>query len=343
MIICGKQLIINTSYNHLENFVKVKSLLLSALLLGVSSAALAQAGGPGAVCLTRIEAEIKKFDADLKAHDTDGKLDAKEKTDLNAAHAKLLDALTKAKADGNISAQECAQLQGLATKEAADMRAAIGVREVGHGKHKEAFSKRKTKHGSMASCKAEIKKEERIFDAKFKRGIDSGKIDDKEKADIEKTHKELLALEEKAKADGKLSADECADIHEKIVEENKKLNAAMDIAEKRPSKAGKTTKREKALAKNKRGGKGKATRDVGHCRAEMAEEKKEFAADLAKVEKAGHLSPAEKTELIALQKTLEDYEKKALSIGKLSKKECDEIHAQIVHIHDKLIEADAKN
>jgi hypothetical protein len=334
----------NASYNHLENFVKVKNLLLSALLLSVSSAALAQAGGPGAACLVRVEAEIKKFDADLKAHDTDGKLDAKEKTDLNAAHAKLLDALNKAKADGNISAQECAQLQGLAGKEAAEMRSAIGSREVGHGKHKEAFSKRKTKHSSMASCKAEIKKEERNFDAKFKRGIDSGKIDDKEKADIEKTHKELIALEEKAKADGKMSADECADIHEKIVEENKKLNAAMDIIEKRPGKANvkSSGKKVAVLGKNKRSGKGKATRDVGHCQAEIADEKKEFAADLEKIKKAGHLSAAEESELVALQRNLTDYENKAKR-GGLSKRECDEIHSQVVHIHDKLVEADQKN
>lgn len=306
----------------------------------MSSLSFAQTGAP---CLASVESEIKKFDADLKAHDADGKLDDKEKADLNASHSKLLDALTKAKADGNITPQECSQLQNLARKEAADMASAIGVRPKNHGRHKQAFAKRTHKHASMKSCQAEIKKEKRIFDTKFKAGIDSGKIDDKEKVDIEKVHNELLALEKKADDDGKVTADECADIHEKIMEENKKLNAAMDIVHKRPAKAGKGGKREKALHnKSKRGGKGKATRDVGHCQAEIADEKKEFAADLDKVKKAGHLSAAEESELNALQKTLLDYENKAKR-GGISKKECDEIHSQAVHIHDKLVEADAKN
>ena len=53
-----------------------------------------------------------------------------------------------------------------------------------------------------------------------------GRIDATEKAGLDKTHDELMALEKKANEDGKMTPEECKGIHAKVVEEHRKLIAA---------------------------------------------------------------------------------------------------------------------
>ena len=313
--------------------MKIRLTLLAAGLIAVSPMALAQVVKHKHLdCAKQIEAENKSFDANLKAHIADGKIDDNEKTALAKTHADLLAAEKKAMEDGKLSADECRAIHSKIVAERKQMNDAIGVRAKNHVATKKAFAGTKFTH--IKDCSAEISREKNAFDTKMKAGLDSGKIDAKEKADIEKTHAELLALEKKAMDDGKISAEECKGIHTKIVSENKKLATAVDAIVKRPAH-----KKVSVLNKSKRG-KPVAAKDLAACKAEVAKEKTTYAGDMDKLAKSGHLSAAEKTALDKVHAELVALEKKAMSDGKMTHAECNQIHAKIVEEHDKMVEAD---
>ena len=79
----------------------------------------------------------------------------------------------------------------------------------------------------FTACIADIARERTSFDAALRKGVADGKIDAKEKADLDRTHGELLLLEKKVREDHKLSQSECKGVEAKIAEENKKLAAAL--------------------------------------------------------------------------------------------------------------------
>lgn len=77
------------------------------------------------------------------------------------------------------------------------------------------------------SCLQEIARERQNFVAQVQRGIQAKRIDEKERAELEKVHNELMAMEKKAFEDHKVTPQECGEIHKKVLEENAKLQKAL--------------------------------------------------------------------------------------------------------------------
>lgn len=92
------------------------------------------------------------------------------------------------------------------------------------------------RHPSVLTCAADIARERKNYDVSVKRHMADGRIDATEKAGLDKTHEELMALEKKANEDGKMTPEECKGIHAKIVEEHRKLVAALEVKKVLPLK-----------------------------------------------------------------------------------------------------------
>jgi hypothetical protein len=153
-----------------------------------------------------------------------GSINQAEKAALDKTHADLLAMEKKAHEHGKLSAQECQAIHGKMIEESSKLKRAM------------ATGGKMAPQQALAHCKAEIAHERTSYVASVKRGLDDGLIDAKERADLEKTHNELAAMEKKAAADGKLSLQECQGIHGKVLEENRKLKLALAT---RPAAAGK--------------------------------------------------------------------------------------------------------
>jgi hypothetical protein len=171
----------------------------------------ARASGPGN-CLNEIAKAWATFQTEMEKGIQSGKIDPKEKAALEKTHAELVAMVARALADVKLSPAECKKIHDRIAEENKQLAAvmASGPKVTG-----------------PAKCIEEIKKQWATFQAAMGKGIQSGKIDVKERAALQKTHAELAGMVGRAAADAKLSADECMRIHNKIVEENKKLALAM--------------------------------------------------------------------------------------------------------------------
>ena len=181
-------------------------------------------------CSNEIARDRTQYDASIKAHVADGKIDATEKAALDKTHSELLALEKKAMEDGKMSPEECKVIHAKIIAENKQLAAAIGVRQKGH------HTARVARHPKVLSCAAEIAKERTHYDASIKAHVADGKIDATEKAALDKTHGELLAMEKKAAEDGKMTPEECAAIHTKIVAEHKQLVAALAVKKVAPPK-----------------------------------------------------------------------------------------------------------
>ena len=174
-------------------------------------------------CAANIARERKNYDVSVKQHMADGKIDATEKAGLDKTHEELMALEKKANEDGKMTPEECKGIHAKIVEENRKLAAAIGVRPKDH------INRKVVRHPAVILCAADIARERAHFEGAVKKGVADGKIDATEKAGLDKTHDELMVLEKKANEDGKMTPEECKGIHAKIVEQHRKLIAALEV------------------------------------------------------------------------------------------------------------------
>ena len=186
------------------------AIAVAAICMTFASESESQPIDPGVVaCAADVLRQSSAFEAAFKKGVADGKIDAKEKSDLDRIEAEAKALLRKAKEDSKLTMAECTSVQAKVAEGTKRLNVAIGGRPAW-----------------ATACLSDISRERTSFDSAMKKGVADGRIDAKEKADLERTHAELLTLEKKALEDKSLSSSECKGIQAKIAEENKKLTAA---------------------------------------------------------------------------------------------------------------------
>ena len=160
-----------------------------------------------------------------------GQIDAGERAALEKSHNELLAFEASAKKDGKLDAKECQEINKRIDAENKQLTQAMIGRS--SPEHKKAVALALTKKTGKAvaheavTCQAEINHETEAYGTAILAGVKSGKITAQEKVALDKTHAELLALEHKTMADGKVTPQECMKIHAKIADEGNKLRLAI--------------------------------------------------------------------------------------------------------------------
>ncbi|MEI6732764.1 MAG: hypothetical protein WCK94_02275 [Comamonadaceae bacterium] len=225
-------------------FNKLNTALAAIGLLMASSAALAQtpakpAAAPAtkasaapaakppapnsspAACVAEMTRANAAFGTELAAGVKSGKINAKEKISLDSKQAALLKKETAAKADGKITEAECNGILNDIKAEHAALVKALATPPAGPA--------------SPAACLAEMNKATTAFGTELAAGVKSGRIDAKEKADLDARHAALLKKEAAAKADGHITAPECHSILASIHAEHAALVKALAAPPVKPT------------------------------------------------------------------------------------------------------------
>ena len=233
-----------------------KVLMLAVASVFNANIALAQApaakpaappANPQQSCLQAIQKDNVAFDNALANAVKTGKIDPKEKAALDNTHADLLAAEKAAAADQNLSQAECKALRDKIAAQHKQFSAAmaaptptkpvvapaagakpavpavpvkpavpaLGAKPAAAGPH------------PQQSCLAAIQRDNVAFGNALANGVKAGKIDSKEKAELEKNHADLLAAEKAAAADQNVSAAECKALQDKVAAQHKQFSAAM--------------------------------------------------------------------------------------------------------------------
>ncbi|MCX7165929.1 MAG: hypothetical protein NTV11_06595 [Rhodocyclales bacterium] len=158
-------------------------------------------------------------------------IDAKERAALEKSFFDLLAFEANAKKDGKLDPKECQDIQKRIDAENKQLAQAMMASP--SPDHKKAAALALTKKTGKAvaheavTCQAEINHENDAYGAAILAGVASGKISAQEKVALDKTHAELIALENQTMADSKITPAECMKIHAKIADEGNKLRLAI--------------------------------------------------------------------------------------------------------------------
>lgn len=158
-------------------------------------------------------------------------IDDKERATLSKGFFDTLAFVANAKTDGKLDPKECQEIQKRIDAENKQLAQALMASP--SPEHKKAAALALTKKTGKAiaheavTCQAEINHENDAYAAAILAGVASGKISAQEKVTLDKTHAELVALEHKTMADGKVTPQECMKIHAKIADEGNKLRLAI--------------------------------------------------------------------------------------------------------------------
>jgi hypothetical protein len=190
--------------------MKTKIAILTAVLLGMPTLALAQAKLAPAVatCIGAAEKEVADFDKSLKSGVKEGFVNKKEEEELTKMHKDTVAKIAEAKKDGKITADECKGMIDATKKESAKLA---------------EFKKGRADN----TCKDAINKESKEFEAALKKGKADGKIDAKEEADLTATHTKVMDALKKAREDGIVTKDECTSLNKQITDEHTQLKKAL--------------------------------------------------------------------------------------------------------------------
>lgn len=158
-------------------------------------------------------------------------IDDKERAALSKGFFDLLAFADSAKTDGKLDPKECQEIQKRIDAESKQLTLAM-VAKQSPAQNKVVAAALAKKTGKAiaheaVSCQAEINHENEVYASMIRAGIASGKVTAAEKAALDKTHAELLALEHKTMADNKVTVPECMAIHAKILDEGNKLRLAV--------------------------------------------------------------------------------------------------------------------
>lgn len=200
--------------------MKTKIAILTAVLLGTSTLALAANPPPGitapkpkadaalTACMSEVDKEVANYDKLLKSGIKDGLISKKEEAELTKMHNDTAVKVGDAKKDGKISLDECKVVLDSIKKESAKLAQFRTVR-------------------ADNTCKDAIAKEAKEFEAVLKKGKADGKIDAKEEADLTAKHTKVMDELKKAREDGVITKDECAAINKQFTEEHNLLKKSL--------------------------------------------------------------------------------------------------------------------
>lgn len=160
-------------------------------------------------CWGEVVQESVEYKTELERGKTNGAISPAEDAKIKKLDAEMEKLIADAKKDG-MSIGECQAIH----RKISDQKAAVAKMQV-------------YRCDPQMSCFGEITRARNRFLAGVKRGIAEKTLNPTELASLKKSHDDLVEMENKIFADGKISQKECEDIQSKIIDEEKRLKTAL--------------------------------------------------------------------------------------------------------------------
>lgn len=160
-------------------------------------------------CWAEVVNESVEYKTELERGKTNGAISPAEDAKIKKLDAEMEKAIADAKKDG-MNVAECRAIH----RKISDQKAAVAKMMV-------------YRCDPQMSCFGEITRARNRFLAGVKRGVADKTLSPTELASLKKAHDDLVEMENKVFADGKISQKECEDIQAKIIDEEKVLKQAL--------------------------------------------------------------------------------------------------------------------
>lgn len=176
-------------------------------------------------CWGEVVEESMEYKTELERGRANGAISPTEEANIKKLDAEMEKTIADAKKDG-LNLAECQTIH----RKIANQKAAVAKMSV-------------YRCDPQMSCFGEITRARNRFLAGVKRGVAEKLLDANELASLKKSHDELVEMESKIFADGKISQKECEAVQSKIIDEEKRLKMALmkSVAAIDPAPAGTTT------------------------------------------------------------------------------------------------------